>query len=389
MVEVNVVIVGGGPAGLQAAITIAKQGFQPIVFEQHSQIGTPIQCGEGMSLNAFRDFSIPTSNNDICVREHKRCKLVFPSNKVLSGDIHAFMIKRDVFDQYLAEKAIDAGAVIITNTKVNAILHNSEELVVKTNDHKNPNYKPKFLILAEGARAQLAHSLNFPASPLIKAFEYKIEGEWGEDLEFYFDAKEFPHGYCWIFPRNNETNVGIVTTANQLKARLDLFMKKKEITGKIIKKIGGMIPMKGPVHNLAKNNVILAGDTAGMVNPVFYGGIRIGMTSGEIAGRVGVEYIKNLSRNIEYSTDQYYLYLRNLQFMKKVNLQCHDFFYSRTNEFLEKLGKSFDGISINAITGWKIVQVLGRFLKNPSILKYPRGLLKIYRGFKIARDWGF
>ncbi len=389
MDEPKVAIVGGGPAGLQTAITIAEQGFQPVVFEEHPQIGSPVQCGEGMSLNAFRDFSIPIKNNEFCVREHKQCQLVFPSNKILYGDIRAFMIKRDKFDQYLADRAIDAGALIKTNAKVMDVKRKSEGLIIKTNERDKITYKPQFLILAEGPRAQLAQTLNFSKPQLIKAFEYRIEGEWGEDLEFYFNAEDYPFGYCWIFPRENETNVGIVTTAKQLKSRLDSFLKKKKITGKIIKKIGGSIPMHGPAPNLGMNNVILAGDTAGMVNPIFYGGIRIGMTSGKYAGKVGVEYLKSVAEGKEYSISQYSQYLSQLHFMKDVNLKCHYFFYSRTNDFLTKLSKAFDGKSISEITGLEKLKIFGKLLKNPSLLKYPKGLLKIYLGFKIARDWGF
>ncbi|MCE7743095.1 MAG: NAD(P)/FAD-dependent oxidoreductase [Candidatus Heimdallarchaeota archaeon] len=389
MEEPKIAIVGGGPAGLQAAITVAKQGFQPVVFEEHQRIGSPIQCGEGMSLKAFHDFSIPTTNNEFCVREHKQCQLVFPSNKILYGDIHAFMIKRDSFDQYLANKAIEAGAEIKTNTKILEIRRKPEGSIIKLKGQDKTTYFSHFLILAEGARAKLAQNLSFSSPQLIKAFEYRIEGEWGEDLEFHFDAQDYPSGYCWIFPRDNETNVGIVTTAKQMKTRLDSFLKKKKIKGKIVKKIGGAIPMKGPVSKLASNNIVLAGDTAGMVNPIFYGGIRIGMTSGKFAGKVGVEYLTSLEEGTEYSTQQYSQYLSQLQFMQDVNLKCHNFFYSRSNSFLTKLGKTFDKKSINQITGWEKAKIFGNLLKNPSLLKYPRGLLRIYLGFKIARDWGF
>ena len=386
MNETKIAIVGGGPAGLQAAITIAKNGFQPIVFEEHQQIGTPIQCGEGMSLNAFKDFSIPTENNEFCVREHRQCRLIFPSNKILYGNIHAFMIKRDKFDQYLADKAIEVGAIIKTNSQVERITEDNDEITIKT---IKDTYRTKFLVLAEGPRAHLAQQLNFPSTQLIKAFEYKIEGLWGEDLEFYFDAKEYPSGYCWIFPRDKETNVGIVSTAKQLKPRLDSFLKKMKITGKVIKKVGGVIPMRGPKEILTKKNIILVGDTAGMVNPIFYGGIRIGMTSGKIAGKVATEYLRSLEKRREYSPQKYQEYLNKMQFMKDVNLKCHDFFYSRSNSFLEKLGTAFDGKSINEITGVEKLRIFQTLLRTPSLLKYPKGLLLIYRGFKIARDWGF
>ena len=143
------------------------------------------------------------------------------------------------------------------------------------------------------------------------------------------------------------------------------------------------------IKALVKENVVLAGDAAGMVNPIFYGGIRIGMTSGKLAGQVASEYLEANQKNKEYSTEIYYKYLKEYHFMKEVNLKCHDFFYSRSNLYLTKIGKAFDRKSINEITGLEKLKVLGNILKTPSLLKYPRGLLQIYRGFKIARDWGF
>jgi len=389
MDETEIAIIGAGPAGLQSAITAAKQGFQPVVFEEHREIGRPIQCGEGMSLNAFRDFSIPTKNNDFCVREHKICQLVFPSDKILYGDIHAFMIRRDKFDQFLANKAEEAGAKIIRNAKVVGVKRDLETINLKTNEHMKNTYKTNFLILAEGPRAHIANQLKFPSSPLIKAFEYKIEGQWGENLEFYFNADKYPYGYCWIFPRENETNVGIVTTAKQMKTRLDYFLRKKKIKGKIIEKVGGVIPMRGAKETIMKDNIALVGDTAGMVNPIFYGGIRIGMISGRVAGQVSSEYLKAKQEKKEYSNEQYHEYLKEYQFMKTVNLECHDFFYSRSNSYLSKIGKAFDEKSINEITGLEKLKVFGNILKNPSLLKHPKGLMQIYQGFKIARDWGF
>ena len=153
-----------------------------------------------------------------------------------------------------------------------------------------------------------------PPDPLIFAFEYKVEGEWGEDLEFYFDAEKYPYGYIWIFPRKNETNIGIVTTSNERKRRLDDFLKQKNITGKILKKIGGPIPMKGPIPNIHRDNVMIVGDAAGMVNPIFYGGIRIGMTSGEIAGKVVAAFLKNQGEERTYSLSNYQIEISKFKF---------------------------------------------------------------------------
>jgi len=390
MKKIGVAIVGGGPAGLQAAITLANKGIKPILFEEHSTIGEPIQCGEGLSVHAFKDFNLPKREKSFCVKELDTCHLIFPENKTILGDIQATMIRRNKFDHYLSKKAADLGAEIFTATKVTNLQRKTDGVAIKTKGEDNSEYFAKLLILAEGPNAQLAKTLNFQTpSPMIKAFEYKVKEEWGDKLEFHFDSKKYPFGYCWVFPREGETNVGIVTTAKDRKQRLDNFLKKKGITGSILKKVGGQIPMHGPLKKLYHNRVLLAGDTAGMVNSIFYGGIRMAMTSGRIAGNTVAEILKMETDQYNFNLKIYEEKLRQFKFMKRINFQCHRFFYTRSNKFLTKLGEVFDNRYINQIEGAEILKILRKILFRPSLLTNPIGLYWLYRGFKIARDWGF
>ena len=390
MKKIGVAIVGGGPAGLQTAITLAKKGIKPILFEEHSIIGEPIQCGEGLSVHAFKDFNLPKGEKSFCVKELDTCHLNFPENKTIFGDIQATMIRRDKFDQYLSKKAVDLGAEIFTATKVTDLQRKTDGVVIKTKDKSNSKYFAKIVVLAEGPNAQLAKTLGFQTpSPMIKAFEYKVKEEWSDKLEFYFDSKKFPFGYCWVFPREGETNIGIVTTAKDRKQRLDNFLRKRGITGSILKKVGGQIPMHGPLKKLYHNRVLLVGDTAGMVNPIFYGGIRMAMTSGRIAGNTVAEILKLETNQSSFNLKMYEEKLRQYKFMKRINFQCHRFFYTRSNKFLTKLGEVFDNRNINQIEGVETLKTLGKILLRPSLLTNPIGLYWLYKGFKVARDWGF
>lgn len=230
MEEINVAIVGGGPSGLQAAISLASKGYSPTVFEEHPTIGQPIQCGEGISLNALKEFDLVQKSKLFCVKENEVCKLYLPSNDVILGDIHSYTINRDIFDQHLAKEAQRAGAEIKLSTKITDVHRKEESIIIKTSCEKELDYKCEMLILAEGPHARLANKLGFsPLSPLISAFEYKIDGEWADTLEFYFDKEKYPFGYCWVFPKKGETNVGIVTTAKKRKKRLDKFLEEKKM----------------------------------------------------------------------------------------------------------------------------------------------------------------
>ncbi len=387
MKKVDIAVIGAGPAGLQAAISLAEKGYAPVVFEEDPIIGQPIQCGEGISENGLNDFSIPISNSSICVRKLESCRLFFASELEVFGDITAYTLNRDAFDQYLADKALDLGTTILTSSKVEKVIRKEDNLLIRVKGKGNSEYECNLLIIAEGCKAKIAQSLNFSEpSPLIKAFEYKIKGEWTDKLEFYFDSQKYPLGYCWIFPKEDETNIGIVTYARERKKRLDKFLKEKKISAKILEKIGGSIPMHGPVKKLHDNNVMLVGDAAGMVNPIFYGGIRIGMTSGKIAGDIAANYLKDDGKT---SLLEYEKKLSEYSFMDKVNLECHNFFYSRTNRFLQSLGKLLEGRFINLIEGWEKIEVLSHLLKYPVLYKRMIKLYKMYKGFKIVRDWGF
>ena len=55
----DVAIVGGGPAGLTAARTLAGHGHDVVVLEEHPQIGVPVHCTGVLGLDAFSEFDIP------------------------------------------------------------------------------------------------------------------------------------------------------------------------------------------------------------------------------------------------------------------------------------------------------------------------------------------
>jgi digeranylgeranylglycerophospholipid reductase len=390
MEEIDVAIVGGGPSGLQAAISVARRGFSPLVFEEHPIIGEPVQCGEGISLSALKEFDLLKNKKSFVVREYENCKVYFPSNDVILGDIPSCTIDRAIFDQYLAKEAQKAGAEIKLSSKISSAYRKNERVVIRSSGEEKREYRCKMLILAEGPQCRLASKLGFtPPSPLISAFEYKIEGEWGDSLEFYFDREKYPFGYSWIFPKKDETNVGIVTTAKERKKKLDTFLEDKKITGNKIKKIGGQIPMNGPSTKLYDKQIMLVGDAAGMVNPIFYGGIRLAMLSGKIAGEVAAANLEKEENGFSPSFREYESKLKKYEFMRKVNLRCHSSFYSFSNKSLSEIGTIFNDKYINRIEKLEKLGVFWKILKNPILSRKIRSLYYMYKGFKIARDWGF
>jgi len=383
----DVIVVGGGPAGLEAAYNLSAHNIDVLLFEEHSTIGLPLQCGEGVSHKILDEFP-HLKAGDFILRKLNLTKLFFPSNKVIFGDIHAFMIDRRRFDQYLAQLVANNGGKIQTSSK--ALLAKNEptgiKLAVKTSQGKE-YYRCKYLIIAEGARAKISQMLGFPSpSPLIKAYEYKIKGEWTESLDFYFDSNVYPYGYAWVFPRNNETNVGVVSTNSNLPNILDNFLKKKGIPRNIIQKIGGRIPMNGTIKHIYSSHSLVVGDAAGMVNPIFYGGIRLGMLSAKTASDVVIRTLMNDDNNF---VSQYPQILSSYPFMAKYNLIAQKFFYGVDNSLLAALASLFDKQYINRIEGFSKILYAFKLLRYPRLLANLKVLYYLYKGLKTARDCGF
>ena len=56
MVLVDVLVVGAGPGGGNAALQCARKGLSTLIIEDHSEIGTPVHCGECISDEAVANL---------------------------------------------------------------------------------------------------------------------------------------------------------------------------------------------------------------------------------------------------------------------------------------------------------------------------------------------
>ena len=407
MHECDVLIIGGGPSGLSAAVTTAKKGLNTLVIEEHSEIGYPLACGEALSVDKlFSLENMPKANvqlNDESLNLQKRelfierlvstQRFFFGTKGVATSNLNIVTINRPLFDKLMAEEAEKKGAEILLNTQVTSIERNSDLLNVKTT---HGEFDSNIVIGCDGPSA---HSVRFmglhPPANYVQGIEYKVEGVHTDALDFYFNYRDFPPmHYGWVFPKKKHTNIGIVlNTASEPKEILHKFIKflnDEEISkSEVIHKIAGIIPASGPIPKYYSNNFMAAGDAAGMTNSIFYGGISIGIHSGMLAGQTAIDAHEKNCFN-EKQLSEYQKKCQSAPYTDPIIQQAHNALYHTFSaEEIEIIGSWIDGWDITSLNIYSRIKLLIKALTKPSMLKKISKAKTMAYGFSKSRDWGF
>ncbi|MGD9678812.1 MAG: NAD(P)/FAD-dependent oxidoreductase [Vulcanibacillus sp.] len=272
----KIVVIGGGPAGLSAAIEGAKTGLKVTLYEKN-KLGENINCAEGFfdTLNIFGEpkYGVLYKVRQIDL-QLKSC-YSFPCD----SKINIWMLDKGQWQKGLANEARGLGVNIIENYQINKEIL---KRIISEND---------WVIDATGAESLTSKALKFnnysSVAPAV-AVQYTLEGDFRNlSGKFKIGLEENIKGYYWIFPKtNNLANVGIgllENTKKNLWGELEKILQKEGIDlYKRLKKIGGICPIK-KLDRLVYDNVILVGDSAGLVSPLHGAGIDTSCVSGKIA----------------------------------------------------------------------------------------------------------
>lgn len=309
MIECDVLVVGAGPAGSIAAYT-AAQHCQVVVLDKRAQIGVPKQCAEGTSDSAFKRLGIEASPGWIS-RKIEFARLISPSG--IQVDLKderfrqlkfGYVLDRKKFDKGLAERAARAGADLYLRTLYRRAKREDKSVIVEARQFNTDlTFKTRIVIAADGLMSRTAKDFGINSTTGLRHLEsccqYEMTGVERENcIELYFGNEIAPKGYAWVFPKENDTanvGIGILPTKAEHHARyyLDQFVKKQNLTGKIVELNAGGVPVSGPLEQTYTDNLMIAGDAAHMADPVTGGGILTAMLSGKHAGDTAVKAVES------------------------------------------------------------------------------------------------
>lgn len=335
MEKFDVIVVGGGPAGLSAAISAAQAGMKTAVIERGDYPGTKNVMGGVLYTQATNEVVPDFWKEAPLERPVIEQRYAFLSkDEILSAGYrdpawgqppyNAHTVLRVKFDRWLADQAVKAGVMIITETLVEDLLYHGDDVVGVRTGRAEGDLGAQVVILAEGANNFLAckAGLAKPLRPenmavvvkeIIELPPEKIEDRFclepheGATIELFGDSTDGMMGTSFIYTNKNSLSIGVGAMVHSMSEKgwspNDLlenlkakpYVKRLLQGGETKEYLAHLIPEGGynAIPKLYRQGVMVVGDTAMFVNGLNREGSNLAMISGKIAGKVAAEAIQS------------------------------------------------------------------------------------------------
>lgn len=304
----NVLIVGGGPAGLAAGEAAAKEGARVLIVERQHEVGYPIHTSGGSWVSDMQALKIPTHlyhpiHKVFFVSPHREVPLHYHAPVACVLDV------RGVY-QHLASRAIVAGATLrVRHTVEQTLVEHGRVCGVTAKNHVNERITLQADVTIDASGVSRHVGVRTGMGKAFHRYGYGAEYDmyapnYPQDELFLIMGSHFaPHGYAWAFPRGNgrvRLGVGVLHPDCDDDARvyLDRIMHDlPQLTEKFkgaspIEYHTGLFPSEGPIERFSQDGLLLAGDAGGHGSTLVGEGIRFAIYSGQMAGTVAAQAIK-------------------------------------------------------------------------------------------------
>ena len=289
----QVIIIGGGLAGLMNACLLAKAGIQCLIIEKKSYPFHKV-CGEFIS-NEVRRFLISQELYPSQLAPPQINRLMISatdgSYQHLDLPLGGFGVSRFQLDNFWFHQATKLGVDFRLNTTVSSIKFQSGVHTLKTSDHDT--LQAEVVIGAYGKRSSLDQQLQRPFMSKRSAYlgvKYHFKGDWEEDL---IALHSFDHGYCGISRiEDGKVNLCYLSSRENLKQTADIKGLEAQVLQKnphIATVLNDFTPLfdKPLVINEVSfqpkqsivDHILMSGDTAGLITPLCGNGMAMAIHS--------------------------------------------------------------------------------------------------------------
>lgn len=292
----DLVVVGGGPAGLLVATRCAEVGLDVLVLEEHAVVGEPTHCTGILSLETAGLVKIPDA---IVLNRLRRARLRSPAGRTYDvdwdgGDRETILVvDRAALDRQLAAQAAEAGVTIRTGARAHGVAVGARGVEIAVDDEV---IRAQACVLACGVSYRLHRQLGLGLPrALLHTAQVETPARADGPVEIHFGRAVAPAGFAWLVPvqrgEQQRVKVGLLADRNALAA-MRAFLDRAEVQRRVepseARAITRLLPL-GAVERTYGERLLVVGDAGGFTKPTTGGGIFYGLLTGALAAETLVE----------------------------------------------------------------------------------------------------
>lgn len=409
MEKFDVIVVGGGPAGLAAAYVLAQAGVKVAVIERGDFAGAKNVMGGILyrqpTQEVFGEFwkeaplerPIVEQNYWVLTKEGA-LKGGFRSQSFMREPYNCFSVLRARIDKWMAEKVRQAGALLITETVVEEVLREDGKVCGVRTGRPEGDLACDVVVAADGVNSLIAKQaglkqewkpnqiavvvkeiIALPREEVEKRFG--LNPDEGATIELFGEASGGLVGTAFIYTNRDSLSVGVGAMASDiLEAKIspnDLIERLKEhpaiaplvAGGEVREYMAHLIP-EGGLNSMPKlytDGMVVVGDAAALVDSMHREGSNLAITSGKLAAEAILRAIEwkdfsaqSLARYEQLLQDSYVI--RDLQKYRRAPhfFETHpEIFglYPAVGQFAGETFMTVDGVSKKE-KQWQIIRHL-------------------------------
>ena len=301
----DAIVVGAGPAGSSTAFRLASAGGSVLLLDR-AEFPRDKPCGGGVTPRALVHLPVDIASVVERVPTKVELGLGFRRSALRGrGGPLAYMTQRRRLDHLVAERAAGAGAEFRDGVRVTAVEAQQDDVVVTAGGER---LHGRALVGADGVNGVSAKALGLGGNrevgvalegnlPNAKADVERYRGR------FVLELGTVPGGYGWIFPKGEHLNVGVGGAASQgprLREHLVRLCAAHAIDPDDLEELRGhRLPFRAPDSTLARGRALVAGDSAGLIDPLTGDGMYEAFFSGRLASEAVLELLAGEAESLD------------------------------------------------------------------------------------------